>query len=237
MGLSKDIPRPTAIILMSAHFETDGVAVVTDPSPGMIYDFRGFSPALYEMVYPAPGSPALAATVISLLDDAGLRPRPIERRGFDHGAWTPLLLAWPKADITVVQVSIDPKRDAEWHYEIGKALTSLRSQGVLIIGSGHITHNLRAMFSVIRGADPDPVMSSKDDAFTTWFADKISTGDIDAILDWENQAPFVRDNHPTAEHLMPIFFALGAAGGKAAGTRIHHSKQLQSFSSDVYSFD
>ena len=107
------LPRPRAIVISSAHFETDGVAVVTDPAPEMIYDFRGFAPELYEMVYPAPGDPALAERVLGLLAEAGLAPKRAERRGYDHGTWTPLKLAFPGADIPVVQVSIDPNRDAD----------------------------------------------------------------------------------------------------------------------------
>src|SRR5262249_22822610 len=151
------VPTPTAIVVVSAHFETDGVAVVTDPSPGMIYDFRGFAPELYEMVYPAPGSTKLAETVFGLLEKAGLEPSRVAERGYDHGTWTPLMLAFPKADIPVVQVSIDPSRDAGWHYGLGRALSPLREEGVLLVGSGHITHNLGAFFSVLRKGEPlDP---------------------------------------------------------------------------------
>ena len=151
-GLAARLPRPRAIVVMSAHFETGGVAVVTDPRPEMIYDFRGFEPELYEMVYPAPGAPELAGEVLTLLAAAGLDPEPLAQRGYDHGTWTPLLLAYPEADIPIVQVSIDPARDAAWHFGVGRALATLRQTGVLVIGSGHITHNLGAFFAVMRGA-------------------------------------------------------------------------------------
>ncbi len=143
-GLSALTGRPKAIVLMSAHFETDGPVVVTDPAPGMIYDFGGFAPELYKIVYPAPGAPEMAMRVAGLLQVAGLHPRIAPKRGYDHGAWTPMLLAFPKGDIPIVQVSVDPRRDAAYHYAIGAALSSLRREGILLVGSGHITHNLRA---------------------------------------------------------------------------------------------
>lgn len=235
--LSSRLPRPKAIVLVSAHFETDGVVVVTDPAPEMIYDFRGFEPELYKMVYPAPGDPALAARIVDMLDAAGLAPCTLGKRGYDHGAWTPMLLAFPAADIPIVQVSIDPSRDADWHYRLGRALAPLRDEGILLVGSGHITHNLRAFLPVMRqGATPDPNLVRKIDAFTDWFAETIAAGDRDALLDWKRRAPFPAENHPTDEHLMPIFFALGAAGDQPHGERIHASKQLGFFAYDSYLF-
>jgi len=237
-SLSGLMPRPKAIVLVSAHFETDGVVVVTDPAPEMIYDFRGFAPELYEMVYPAPGDPALAARVVDLLDKAGLAPCTMGRRGYDHGAWNAMMLAFPDADIPIVQVSIDPNRDAGWHYRLGQALAPLREEGILLVGSGHITHNLRAIFPVLRqGAEPDPDLVAKVGAFVDWFAEEIEAGDVETLLDWKNRAPFPRDNHPTDEHLMPLFFALGAAGDHPHGRRVHESRQHGLFAFDSYLFD
>src|SRR5262245_19395283 len=236
-SLATRLPRPRAIVIVSAHFETEGVAVVTDPHPGMIYDFRGFEPELYEMGYPAPGDPALAERVFQLLSEAGMAPERIASRGFDHGAWTPLMLAFPAANIPVVQVSIDPNRDAAWHHSLGQALSPLREEGVLLIGSGHITHNLRAVFSVMRqGAAPDPALPGKVHAFTEWFAEKLTDGDTAAILDWKHKAPFVSDNHPTDEHLMPLFFAYGAAGENAKAERVHASVDYGIFANDSWLF-
>lgn len=236
-GLSQHLPRPKAIVVVSAHFETDGVAVVTDPAPGMIYDFGGFAPELYEMVYPAPGDPALADRVFGLLERAGLNPSKIARRGYDHGTWTPLKLAFPEADIPVVQVSVDPARDAAWHYALGRALSPLREEGVLLVGSGHITHNLRALFPVMRGGkEADPAMIEQVNSFTGWFADRFAEGDREAILDWKARAPYPAENHPTDEHLMPIFFAYGAAGENARAERAHASKQFGFFAWDSYLF-
>ncbi|BCH32394.1 dioxygenase [Mesorhizobium sp. L-8-10] len=236
--LSELLPaKPKAIVIVSAHFETDGVAVVTDPNPCMIYDFGGFAPELYKMIYPAKGDPALAERVFKRLEKAGLSPHTYEKRGYDHGTWTPLLLAFPDADIPVVQVSIDPKRDAAWHYALGTALAGLRDEGILLVGSGHITHNLRAFFSIMRnGAAVDPVLAGKVDAFTGWFAGKFAAGDKDAILRWKELAPFPAENHPTDEHLMPIFFAYGAAGDGGKAERVHASKQMGFFAFDSYLF-
>lgn len=237
-GLASLLPqRPKAIVVVSAHFETGGVAVVTDPAPGMIYDFGGFAPELYKMVYPAKGDPALAEEIFSLLDAAGMAPAKMARRGYDHGTWTALMLAFPEADIPVVQVSIDPHRDASWHYRLGEALSGLREKGVLLIGSGHITHNLRAFFPVFRGMAPaDPELALKVDAFTGWFAERLASGDRAAVLDWSRLAPYPAENHPTDEHLMPIFFAYGAAGEGARAERAHDSKQLGFFAFDSYLF-
>lgn len=229
--------EPEAIVVVSAHFETDGVAVVTDPNPTTIHDFGGFAPELYKMVYPAKGDPELAEAIVERLEKAGLDPHTYEKRGYDHGTWTPLLLAFPDARIPVVQVSIDPRRDAAWHYGIGKAIGDLRREGILLIGSGHITHNLRAFFTVFRhGVLVDPVLADKVDAFTNWFADRFAEGDRDAILNWKERAPFPVENHPTDEHLMPIFFAYGAAGEAAKPERVHASKQMGFFAFDSYLF-
>ncbi len=236
-GLAARLPRPRAIVVMSAHFETGGVVVVTDPRPEMIYDFRGFEPELYEMVYPAPGAPELAGEVLMLLAAAGLDPEPLARRGYDHGTWTPLLLAYPEADIPIVQVSIDPARDAAWHFGVGQALATLRQTGVLVIGSGHITHNLGAFFAVMRGAAaPDPALPGKVKAFTEWFAARLEAGDRAGLLDWKEQAPFPSDNHPTDEHLMPIFFAYGAAGERPHAVRLHDSVDHGFFANDSWLF-
>jgi 4,5-DOPA dioxygenase extradiol len=235
--LGERLPTPKAIVIVSAHFETDGVAVVTDPTPEMIYDFGGFAPELYEMKYAAPGEPELAERVLGLLRDAGLDPARIEKRGYDHGTWTPLKLAFPAATIPVVQVSIDPNRDAAWHHELGQALSPLRDEGVLLIGSGHITHNLRALFPIMRGGKTaDPELVEQVNSFTGWFAQRLAENDREAVLDWKARAPYPAENHPTDEHLMPIFFAYGAAGEHPRVERAHASKQLGFFAYDSYLF-
>jgi 4,5-DOPA dioxygenase extradiol len=236
-GLQSFIPRPSAIVINSAHFEAQGPGVVHDPNPEMIYDFGGFDDALHQMVYAAPGHPQLAETVTGLLKEAGHTPKPVAHRGFDHGVWNPLILAFPQADIPVVQVSVDPQSDAAWHVSVGEALAPLRHENVLVLGSGHITHNLKEIFKVMRGGEPDETLPGKVAAFTEWFHDKITIGDVATAENWLTQAPFPRDNHPTDEHLLPIFTAFGAAGEGAKGERIHDSTQLNgAFAWDAYRF-
>ncbi|MCB1495658.1 MAG: dioxygenase [Bauldia sp.] len=236
-GLEGLVGRPSAIVVMSAHFETRGPVVVGDPAPGMIYDFGGFPDELYRMVYPAPGSPELAARIKTMLDAAGIPTVVAPERGYDHGTWTPMMLAFPEADIPIVQLSIDPGRDAAYHHALGRALAPLREENVLLVGSGHITHNLRAVFNAMRrGLAPDPEMADKVDAFTGWFADAFAKGDRDAILHWKERAPFVTENHPTDEHLMPLFFAYGAGGEGAEAVRAHDSKQMGFFAFDSWLF-
>lgn len=234
--LAERFDQPRAIVIASAHFETSGVSVVADPAPDMIYDFRGFEEELYRMRYPAPGDPVLAGEVLELLSREGLDPKQVETRGYDHGTWSPLMLAFPDAHIPVVQVSIDPERDAAWHMAVGAALSKLRSENVLIIGSGHITHNLRAFFMRGKDAELDRNIGPWVDRFTNWFEQALSTGDRDALVDWRRQAPFAAENHPTPEHLMPLFFALGAAGMNPDAQRVHASRQMGFFAYDSYMF-
>ncbi|MGL4406189.1 MAG: DODA-type extradiol aromatic ring-opening family dioxygenase [Notoacmeibacter sp.] len=235
--LAGDLPRPKAIVVISAHFEHDGVAVVADPNPSMIYDFGGFEAELYKMVYAAPGSTELAEKAIGLLGAAGLSPTRIAKRGYDHGTWNPLILAFPKADIPVVVVSVDPAKDARHHYAIGQALAPLADDGVLIIGSGHITHNLGGFFMRGRDAKFDSMMDHVSAAFVEWIHERVEKGDIEALLDWETKAPFAKENHPEAEHFMPFFAALGAGGAKPSGMRLHHSLQSGFFAYDHYAFN
>jgi 4,5-DOPA dioxygenase extradiol len=234
--MATGLPKPKAIIVVSAHFEHDGVAVVSDPAPGMIYDFGGFEAQLYQMIYPALGSPSVAARARHLLEAAGLKPTDSPKRGYDHGAWNPLILAYPKADIPVVQISVDPTRDARHHYAVGQALAPLSHEGVMIIGSGHITHNLRGFFH--RGKDPafDAMLDQASAAFVAWIEAQVAAGDIEALLEWETRAPFAKENHPETEHFMPFFVALGAGGMPLVGERIHHSVEQGFFAYDHYRF-
>jgi 4,5-DOPA dioxygenase extradiol len=232
--MAADLPTPKAIIMVSAHFEHEDVAVVTDPNPSMIYDFGGFEAELYEKIYAAPGSPDVAAKAIELLRQAGLTPAIIAQRGYDHGTWNPLILAYPQADIPVVQISVDPNKDARHHFAIGRALAPLADEGVLIIGSGHITHNLRGFFMRGRDASFDAMIDMTSAAFVAWIVDRVAANDIEALLDWETKAPFPKENHPSTEHFMPFFVALGAAGHGGGGQRIHHSVEQSFFAYDHY---
>lgn len=211
------IERPAAIIVISAHFETDTVSLVTDPSPATTYDFGGFDPRLREIVYGAPGEPQLAERAAGLLEAAGFEVARIASRGFDHGVWTPLALLFPQADIPVVQMSVCPHRGAAWHFAAGQAIAPLRDEGVLILGSGAVTHNLAAFFAggFAPDAEPQPWVRT----FADWLAGRIEEGDTRALVRYRENAPYARENHPTEEHLLPLFVALGAAvpGSPASG--------------------
>jgi 4,5-DOPA dioxygenase extradiol len=174
--------------------------------PETIHDFYGFPPALYELRYPAPGAPELGARAAELLNANGV-PAATADHGLDHGAWVPLLLMFPEADVPVAQLSIQPRLDAAHHYRVGRALRALRDEGVMIVGSGQITHTLRAADFGARPEDADPRVTE----FTDWFEARLAERDIDALLDYRRRAPHAVLMHPTDEHLLPVFSALGAA--------------------------
>ncbi len=240
-GLAAGLEKPDAIIIASAHFETGVNEVVSDPNPGTMYDFGGFDPQLYEMVYPAPGAPQLAQEVLAALKSSGLESRINPERDFDHGVWTPLMLAFPAADIPVVQVSVQPHRDAAHHHALGKALGRFRERNILVMGSGHITHNLREVFPAMQGRAVDPSSAAKVTTFVAWIGDHLKAGDTEALLDWERAAPHGRFNHPTPEHFMPLFVAYGAGANDGqqigAASLLHRSTQFGVFTSDIWRFD
>jgi 4,5-DOPA dioxygenase extradiol len=205
-SLADELPRPRAILMLSAHWTTAHPVASIAQKPETIHDFYGFPRALYELRYPAPGAPELASNAAALLDKHGIAAATSEH-GLDHGAWVPLLLMFPDADIPVAQLSIQPHQDAAHHFYIGRALRELRDDGVMIVGSGQITHNLRMADFGARPEDADP----RVDEFTGWFEDKLAARDIDALLDYRARAPHAALMHPTDEHLLPVFSALGAA--------------------------
>lgn len=232
--IGASLGRPRAVVVVSAHFETDVPTVVTDPKPAMIYDFGGFEPELYTQVYPAPGAPDLAEEVADLLTAAGHRPARLARRGYDHGAWVPLKLMWPAADVPVAQVSIQPRLNAAHHFAVGQALRPLLERDVLIVASGSMTHNLRAVFGPrgLAARDAPPVDWAA--AFAEWVAAQTEAGDVASLIDFEAKAPHALRNHPTDEHFLPFFVALGAGGGR--GTRIHAEIQHGALAMDAYRF-
>lgn len=233
-AFAAQLPRPKAIVSVSAHFETDEPVAIADDRPGMIYDFGGFEPELRTMVYPAPGDPALAVRVAALAQAAGFPARAATGRGFDHGTWAPLMLLYPEAGIPVVQLSVSPGHDARWHERLGRALAPLREDGVLIFGSGSTTHNLHAYFR--SGYGPSSPAPSWVTEFAAWVNDKATAGDTQALVNWEREAPHAQENHPTPEHFLPLFVAMGAAGEGAKGRRIHQSTSHGVLAMDAYAF-
>lgn len=200
------LPRPTAILMVSAHWEARPVTLGATSTVPLLYDFYGFPARYYETKYPAPGAPALASRVRALLSPSG----PVAQdpqRGLDHGAFVPLLGMYPEADVPVLQVSL-PSQDPATLYRMGQQLAPLRDEGVLIIGSGFLIHNLRAVdFS------PTPRTPAWAQEFDAWAADVLGRRDVDAVLDYRNRAPGVRLALPTHEHFIPLIPALGAAEG------------------------
>ena len=238
-GLGTQLPRPRAILIVSAHHDAayqGGRATVTaSPAPPTIHDFGGFPDELFAMRYPAPGDPVLAARVVDLLASNGLTVNADPDRGLDHGAWVPLSLIYPRADIPVVQLSIASNASPEWHYALGQALTPMRDDGVLLIGSGSITHNLRALFSArlpIDAAAPTWVTD-----FTDWIADRMAARAVDDVLHSVERAPHGADNHPTPDHILPLFVAMGAGGSPLHAEQLHHSVTYGLLAMDVYAFD
>jgi aromatic ring-opening dioxygenase catalytic subunit (LigB family) len=200
--------RPRALLVISAHWETPTLTVNTGPAPGMYYDYGGFPEAAYQLQWPAPGDPELAAEVRALLDHAGLRCEEDRQRGYDHGTFIPLMLAYPQADVPVVQLSLRRGLDPAEHLAIGQALAPLRKQGVYLLGSGNSFHNLRALFSGDRRLVP------ASEQFDQWLAEAITAPAAERarLLERWADAPMARDAHPREEHLLPLMVVAGAAG-------------------------
>ncbi len=221
------LPRPSAIVAVSAHWDTDVPAVSLARKPDTIHDFYGFPDALYRLRYAAPGAPDLADRVARL---TGAAHDP--HRGLDHGAWVPAMLGWPEADIPIFQLSIQPALGPAHHIALGRKLSPLREEGVLVLGSGSATHNLRALVRGVADAEPEPWAREFDD----WLAGAVERGDEAALADYRAQAPNARDAHPTDEHLLPLHVAYGAAGDGARGRVLHRSYTLGNLSMASYAF-
>jgi 4,5-DOPA dioxygenase extradiol len=232
-GLGNHLPRPRAIIVVSAHWETESPVVSAVERNKTIHDFYGFPRPLYELSYPAPGLPSLATDIAELLRGAGLSCGIDTARGLDHGAWVPLLLMYPQADIPVLQLSVQPHLGPAHHLKLGRALARLRGEGVLIIGSGSLTHDL-SEFRGQRLEAPAPDWVSR---FGNWFGEKLEARQTSDLLDYRRLAPFALKNHPSEEHLLPLYAALGAAGAQWRAERLHASATYGILRMDVYAFD
>lgn len=237
MELGGDIDRrfgrPSAILVASAHWDTDAPMVSTMPVNATIHDFYGFPPPLYQLRYPAPGSAALAARALELLDQAGMPGTTDPDRGLDHGAWVPLMMMYPTADIPVAQLSIQPHLGPDHHRLLGQALAKLREEGVLIIGSGGYTHNLREI-AAYRGVIDAPAPSWVT-SFSDWFDAALAERKTDDLLNYRRLAPNAVRNHPTDEHLLPLYVALGA-GGDVAPVHLHDTVTYGILRMDAFAF-
>ena len=227
------LPRPSSILVVSAHWETQVPTISRAQLPETIHDFSGFPAELYRLRYPAPGAPQTAEAVVQALGQAAVPVQVDDTRGLDHGAWVPLSIMFPQADIPVAQLSVQPGKDPAWHLALGRALRPLREQGVLIVGSGAITHNLRAVFRHPAG-EPAPAWVTE---FCDWVAAKIKEGDLDALCAYRTLAPHAVQNHPTDEHLLPLFVALGAASGVNDARHLNRVMTFGLLAMDVWLFD
>lgn len=227
--LAAQLPRPRAIVIVSAHWESQTLQVNANPQPETWHDFGGFPPALFAVQYPAPGLPTLSAEVVSLLNGACLQAQSVSIRPFDHGVWVPLKLMYPDADIPVVQVSLPSREGPLLQTRVGQALASLREQGVLIIGSGSITHNLRELDWYAGPESVEPWAK----AFRDWILEKLASNDQAALHDYRSQAPAAARNHPSDEHLLPLFFARGAGDTFSV---VHKGFTMGALGMDIYRF-
>lgn len=226
-SLGRLLPRPKAIVAVSAHWDTDVPAVSLARKPDTIHDFYGFPDALYRLRYAAPGAPELAERVARLTGAAH-----DAHRGLDHGAWVPAMLGWPEADIPIFQLSVQPAQSPAHHIALGRTLSALREEDILVMGSGSATHNLRALVRGGAASEPEPWAREFDD----WLADTVEKGDEAALADYRAQAPNAVDAHPTDEHFLPLHVAYGAAGAGARGRALHRSFTLGNLSMASYAF-
>lgn len=230
--LAATLPRPRAVLIASAHYETDVPMLTAHAKPHTIHDFHGFPDPLYALRYPAPGEPAIAAQAAALLRQAGLAAGLDGTRGLDHGAWVPLRYMYPAADVPVVELSVQPSRGAAHHLAVGRALAPLADDGVLVIGSGHATHNLHDWQAQRRSSGALPYVAE----FADWLADRLVANDEDALSHWRERGPHASRAHPSDEHLMPLFVAFGAAGPGAHVDRVHRDIVQGALAMDAYRF-
>ena len=210
--------RPRAILIVSGHWETAGFALTGSSRPPLLFDYYGFPPHTYQLRYDAPGAPEVAGSAARLLQQAGFRAGLDATRGYDHGVFVPLKVAFPEAEIPVIELSLDAGLDAGLHLAAGLALAPLRSQGVLLIGAGMSFHNLRAM--------GDPRLSGPSDQFDAWLnaaATAPAGKRAQELANWA-QAPAAHIAHPRHEHLLPLMVAAGAS--QAPGTRIYNERVI-----------
>ncbi len=228
--LSNNFVKPKAIVVFSAHYESDVLEITGNLNLQTIYDFSGFPAELYRMNYPALGAPDLAQEIVNLFEEVNFPAKINPKRGLDHGAWVPLKLMYPDADIPVIQISLQSSQDSIYHYKIGRIISYLKEQNILIIGSGGVTHNLMMAFQ------------NKDKPTPTWvekFSDEIyqvlQNQDISSIINWHN-LEYAQENHPSFEHFIPLIIALGAAGNSFTAQRLHHSYDYSVLAMDCYVF-
>ena len=232
-GLGMQYPDITAILCISAHWNTQKPSVNAVMHPATIHDFSGFPSELYDMQYPAPGSPDLAQQVAGLIAAAGIPCDTDTRRGFDHGAWVPLMLMYPDARFPVVQLCIQGHLDPARHLALGNAIAPLRTRGVLVIGSGGAVHPLGDPAVALGEGMPTDAWAV---AFNNWLNHAVTAGDRESLVHYRERAPSAIHAQPYPDHFMPLFVALGAAGPAAKGTIIHQSWYWGNLGMGAYEF-
>ncbi|HEX5802462.1 MAG TPA: class III extradiol ring-cleavage dioxygenase [Azospira sp.] len=226
------LPQPRAILVVSAHWSTEEPTVGGSEWPATVHDFHGFPAALDTIRYPAPGAPALADEIAATLAAAGFAARVDRQRGLDHGAWIPLRLLYPEADVPVLTLSLQAHRGAEHHLRLGRALAALPAAGVLIVASGNLTHNL-ADFRLGWGDSEAPAYVRR---FADWIWQQLERGSAEALLRYRSLAPDAARAHPSEEHLLPLFVALGAAGEVWHSERFYNGIDDRVLAMDSFAF-
>ena len=228
--------RPKAIVAISAHTTARAPVLLAGERHEAVYDFGGFDPRLYTLRYDAAGAPALAARVSAMMASAGIEVTTLDQGGLDHGNWTALRYLYPDADIPVLPLAFVPSQSPALQFAFGAALAPLADEGVLVLGSGSITHNLRRVFAGgLRPREDQPEIAESR-AFRDWMHQRSIGRDWDALFDYRRRAPHAVDMHPTDEHLLPWYVAAGAGGREAAPVRLHDSVTLGSLGMDAYAF-
>lgn len=235
-SIDRTFGRPKAVLAVSAHTLTRGHVLLAAERHEAIYDFGGFPDALYRLRYDAPGAPALAPRVAALLGDAGIPVQVLDAGGLDHGIWTPMRFLWPEADVPVLPLSFDPRSGPQALWALGRALAPLADEGVLILGSGSLTHNLRLLYGPVGRAEVNVPETAETAAFRGWVADRAAVRDWPALLDWQRRAPHATLMHPTDEHWLPFYAAAGAGGEAAVPQRLHAGVTHGVLAMDLYAF-
>jgi 4,5-DOPA dioxygenase extradiol len=229
--LGARLPNLAAVAVVSAHWQTPGVQVMRTAAPETVHDFGGFPPALYRLQYPAADAPAMAEETAALLKGAGIETTFDDTRGIDHGVWVPLMYLLPKAQVPVFQISLPLDCSAEYALRLGHALNPLRRRGVLVMGSGSLTHNLGDIGRL------DPSLSKYVAEFTAWVRAHMQRRDTQAILDYRRRAPYAERVHPSEEHFLPLLVALGASEATDAVSVIEGGVTYGVLSMESYAFE
>lgn len=228
--------RPRAVIAVSAHTAAREPVLLAAARHQAVHDFGGFDPKLFTLRYDAPGAPGLAPRVAALLHAAGRPAHVLNEGGLDHGIWTALRYVYPAADVPILPLAFVPSQSPAEQFALGEALAPLREEGVLVLGTGGITHNLRRVFANGLDARSEQPEIPESAAFRAWLLQRAEQRQWDRLFDYRQQAPHAVDMHPTDEHLLPWYVAAGAGGRAAAPVRLHTSVTFGSLGMDVYAF-